>query len=100
MLQLKFVKFKYVFFIINIAGVIKMEKKILCIFVCMLLIATTVLPVAGNVSITPMDTYKITNEKFKEKYSDFVPGEFFVKFKEGTKLSLLMLDNIMTTSIS
>ena len=99
MLQLKFVKFKYVFFIINIAGVIKMNKKLLGIFVCMLLIATAVLPVAGTVYIAPRDTYRITNEKIKEEYSDFVPGEFFVKFKEGTKLSLLLLDNIMTTSI-
>ncbi|EMR74891.1 subtilisin-like serine protease [Thermoplasmatales archaeon SCGC AB-540-F20] len=55
-----------------------MKKKILGIFVCMLLIATVV-PVLGNVN----NIVSIEDEMLSYiEYNDIVPGEFIVKFTE------------------
>jgi len=76
-----------------------MKKKIVGIFVCTLLIATIVLPTAGTSYREVRNTYKVLNEKTMKENLDFSPGEFFVKFREGTMLSFSLVDNIMITGI-
>ncbi len=97
MLQIRLVRFKYVLIIINIKEVIKMKKKKLGIFICILLILTSIIPLAGSVYIEPLNTYSVRNEKIGLEYTNFIPGEIIVKIKKDVKLSLKNINNIMTT---
>ena len=72
----------------NDGGRKNMKKKIIGIFVCMLMISTVVLPVAGTIN-------KRENEKsilFNGNTSlEFAPGEFIVKLKKDTTFSRSIL---------
>jgi subtilisin family serine protease len=62
-----------------------MKKKIIGIFVCMLLIAAVVLPTTG---MTNEKVYQV-NKVFENQINmEFVPGEFIVKLKKDTTLSI------------
>jgi subtilisin family serine protease len=77
----------------------KMKAKIIAILVMTLLIASVALPIAASLKIESRDPDKATNEKKVDEYSDFIPGEFFVKFKEETVLSISSSNGIITTGI-
>ncbi len=76
-----------------------MKKKIIGIFVCILLFATAVLPIASSTNIESNDNNERINKTLVEEYVDFVPGEFFVKFREDIPLSFSHDDNIMLTGV-
>jgi len=75
-------------------------KKICGIIVCILLVVTITLPATGNFNIKKWINNEVDNEKIIEKDPDFVLGEFLIKFKDGTNLSILTTENKVTTSIN
>ncbi len=68
-----------------------MNKKIIGIFVCMLLITTVVFPLAS--------TEKIIINKTENENLDFAPGQIIIKIKEGVTLDIQEINGIITTGI-
>jgi subtilisin family serine protease len=68
-----------------------MRKKIIGIFVCMLLIASVVLPVAGTVS---KKVHLFNNVFENQPDMKFVPGEIIVKLKNDTTFSRYSLASL------
>jgi len=72
-----------------------MNKNIIGIFVCMLLIATAVLPIAGTFKI------ELKNDKIlPEENLEYASGELLVKFREGTTLSFSHDGTVVTIGLS
>ena len=72
-----------------------MNKNIIGIFVCMLLIATAVLPIAGTVKI------ELKNDKILlEENLEYASGELLVKFREDTTLSFSHDGTVVTIGLS
>lgn len=76
-----------------------MDKKIMGIFVCMVLIVTMALPASGTVNTEIWINHEIAIEKTMTKYTDFVPGKLLVKFKEGIHLSIRSTGDMVVLGI-
>jgi len=61
-----------------------MKKKLIGIFVCLLLIAAVVLPATGTINEKVSRENKVSENQTS---TEFVPGEFIVKLKKDTTLS-------------